>query len=77
MNRRDIVLSSTVLLTSKGCYVFENFHLTSQKKKINLAIRHFQEKQINLTIDSLSLGIHAPNPQVLTYRLQILRGARI
>ena len=53
-------------------------HLTSQKKKINFAIRHFQKKNNNnLTIDPLSLGIYAPSPQVLTYRPQILRGIRI
>ena len=50
--------------------------MTSQKKN-NFAIRHFQKKKINLTIDPLSLGIYALGPQVSTYRPQILRGVQI
>ena len=43
------------------------FQLTRQEKNFNFAIRHFQKKKtFNLTIDPLSLGIHAPGPQVLT-----------
>ena len=59
-------------------YMGTNFNpqLTSQKKS-NFAIRHFQKKKSNLTIDLSSLGIYAPGPQVLTYRPQILRGLRI
>ena len=55
-----------------------NIHIWQVKKIIfNFAIRHFQKKNLNLTIDSLSRGIHAADPQLLTYRPQILRGFRI
>ena len=37
----------------------------------------FSKNKFNLTIDPLSLGIYALGPQILTYRPQILRGARI
>ena len=42
------------------------------QKQINFAIRNFQKN-----IDPLFLSIYAPGPQVLFYRPQILRGARI
>ena len=50
--------------------------LTSRKKQINFAIRNFQKNK-NLTIDPLSLGVYVPAPLVFTYRPQILRGVRI
>ena len=51
-------------------------HLTSQEKNLISPFAIFKKK-VNLTIDPLSLGIFAPDPQLSTYRPQILRGVRI
>ena len=51
------------------------FHATSQK--IQFRRSPFSKKRTNLTIDCLSVGLYAQGPQVLTYRPQILREARI
>ena len=47
------------------------------RKKFNFATSKIKKQNFNLTIDTLSLGIYAPGPQVLTYLPQILRGVRI
>ena len=46
------------------------------QKNVNFATSKVK-KNVNLTIDLLSLGVNAMEPQVLTYLPQTLRGVRI
>ena len=61
------------LIFRRGAQETTKAQMTSQKKTPFAIFK----KEINLTIDLLSLGIYAPGPQVLSYRTQILRGVRI
>ena len=45
--------------------------------KIQFSHLESQKQKFNVTIDLLSLGIHAPGLHVLTNRPQISRGGRI
>ena len=56
--------------------LFAKLQLTRQTKNGN---HHslFSKKNVNLTIDLVSLGIYAPGPQVLTYRPRFCGGVRI
>ena len=69
-----------VKLSGRGTMVELIFQLVICRHKESKGSKLYSpgsQKKCNLTIDLLSLGVYAPKPQVLTYRPQILREARI